>query len=146
MNVVASTQSQPKELTFGRILRRLPLYFGLALASLLLFTLFFALSIHFGIVGKIRGVWIGFAMYTALLFWIAVTRSKPHWYRWNFWLVVLGMLATHCSVFIAAIRVYPEWRVIWFWPITVIEGGIVGGIIEWLFPEKHRRHHRAEEL
>jgi hypothetical protein len=144
--VNVATNNQPEPLTFGRIVRRLPLYFGLAFASLSTFTILFALGIHFRMVGRFRFIWVGFAIYTGLLFWIVVRQARPHWYRWNFWFVILGMLATHCSVLIAVIRAYPEWREIWFWPITVCEAGVIGATIEWLFPQKHKRHHREVKL
>jgi hypothetical protein len=143
--VKSATENQPP-LTFGRIIRRLPLYFGLALASLIAFTILFALSIHFGIVGKFRFIRVGFAVYTGLLFWVVVRQSRPHWFRLNFWLVISAFLATHSFVFANILRVYPEWRPIWFWPTTVLEAGVIGGTLEWLFPEKHIKHHNVHEL
>ena len=122
------------------------MYFGLAFASLIVFTILFALSIHFGIAGKFRFIWIGFAGYTGLLFWVVARQGRPHWYRRNFWLVILAFLAIHCFVFANMLRVYPEWRPIWFWPITIVEAAVLGAILEWLFPEKHARHHRRDAL
>ena len=144
MNV--AIDNQPKPLTFGRIVRRLPLYFGLAFAGLAVVTATLALSIHFGVTEYVIGRWIAFGIYSGGLFWIVVRQSKPHWYRWEFWLAVLGMLVTHSFVFIAILRVYPEWHGIWFWPITIIEAGVIGSTLEWLFPERHKRHHRGVEL
>jgi hypothetical protein len=144
--VNVATDNQPTPLTFGRVVRRLPLYFGLAFASLLAFSIVFAIGVHFGMVGKFRFIWVGFAAYTGLLFWVVVRQAKPHWYRPNFWFVIFGLLAIHCFVFVSVLRVYPEWRPIWFWPTTVIEAGAIGGFLEWLFPEKHIRHHRTEKL
>ena len=146
MTVAAKTESQPKELTFGRILRRLPLYFGLAFAGLAVITLVLALSIHFKVTGYLTGGWIGFVGYTGLMFWVVVRWAKPHWYRWHFWLVILAMLTTHCSAFAAILRVYPSWRMIWFWPITIVEAGVIGATVEWLFPERHVRHRRTKEF
>ncbi|MGB8776100.1 MAG: hypothetical protein WCC78_18340 [Terriglobales bacterium] len=144
MTLAAGMESQPAELTFGRILRRLPLYFGLAFAGLAVMTLVLALSIHFKVTGYFTGGWIGFVGYTSLLFWVVVRQAKPHWYRSSFWLIVLAMLAAHCSMFVSLLRVYPQWRMIWFWPITIVEAGVIGGTIEWLFPERHMRHNNAE--
>ena len=122
------------------------MYFGLAFASLFLLTILFALGIHFGIVGKFRFIWVGFVLYTGLLFWVVVRQFRPHWYRWNFWLAALAFLVTHGLIFVNILRVYPDWRPIWFWPTTMLEAVAIGGTIEWLFPEKHLRHHRHEEL
>jgi hypothetical protein len=57
----------------------------------------------------------------------------------------LGLLTAHCFIFVAILRVYPQWRMIWFWPITVVEAGVLGATLEWLFPERHTRRRGAEE-
>lgn len=143
---MASTDGQSNELTVRRILRRLPLYFALALGALGLVTLFLAVSIRFGSTGYASGGWIGFVGYTGLLFWIVVRQARPHWDRWTFWLLMFWLLFTHCFIFVAILRVYPQWRIIWFWPITVAEAGVIGTIIEWIFPADHTRHHRTRKL
>ncbi len=79
MTLAAKTETRPENLTFGRILQRLPLYFGLAFAGLAVMTLVVALSIHFKVTGYLTGGWIGFAGYTGLLFWVIVRQAKPHW-------------------------------------------------------------------
>ena len=137
--------NQPKELTFGRIVRRLPLYFGLALAGLVFMTLVLAVSIHFKLTGYLTGGWIGFAGYTSLLFWVIVRNRRPRWYCWNFWILIVAMLIAHCFVFVTILRVYPEWRMIWFWPIIVVEAGAIGSIFEWVFPHRHEKHRRVVE-
>lgn len=139
------TDNQPKPLTFGRIVRRLPLYFGLAFAGLAVAAVLVAIGVHFGI-RDVSGGWFGFVGYTGLLFWVVVRHGRSHWHRWQFWLVTFSLLVTHCSIFVSILRVYPEFRMIWFWPITVIEAGAIGTTIEWLFPEKHTRQHHAEEI
>lgn len=143
MNV--ATHSQPKPMTFGRIVRRLPLYFGLAFAGLAVAAAVVAVSVHFR-VHEISGGWFGFVGYTGLLFWVVVRHGGSHWHRPYFWLITFALLATHCSVFVAILRVYPQFRMVWFWPITIVESGIIGGTIEWLFPEEHIRHQRTDEL
>jgi hypothetical protein len=143
---MSEVEQPPPELTFGRIVRRIPLYIGLALVGLAVMTLLVAVCIRFGLTRYITGVWIGLIGYTGLLFWVVVRNARPHWYRWNFWLITLALLATHCSIFVAILHVYPEWRMIWFWPITVFEAGVLGAILEWLFPETHMRHRRVAEL
>jgi hypothetical protein len=92
---VSEVELAPQELTFGRIVRRLLLYIGLAFAALTLFTLLFALCVHLGIADKITGGWIGFVGYTALLFWVTVRGSRRRWGHWSFWLVIAGLLTTH---------------------------------------------------
>jgi len=132
--------------TLGRIARRLALYLGLAFAGLAFIAITLALSIHFGVTGYLTGGWIGFAGYTGLLFWVIVRQARPHWHHGSFWFVILGLLTTHCFVFVAILRVYPQWRMIWFWPIAVVEAGVIDATLEWLFPQRHARHHRGGQL
>jgi len=136
---VPAADVKPEERTVVWVLRRLLLYFGLAIAALTVFALFFALSIHFGIADKITGSWIGFVGYTGLLFWITVKLSRRRWSHWTFWVVIAALLTIHSLAFVVILRAYPEWRVIWFWPITVFEGGIFGGALAWFFPEGRAR-------
>jgi len=142
--VSVTAENQPKPLTFGRIVRRLPLYFGLAFVCLVAMTLLIVLSIHFGLNQYITRGWFGLVGYTGVLFWVVIRQGRAHWHRWRFWLVTVSLLATHCSTFVSILRVYPEFRMIWFWPITLVEAGLVGATIEWLFPEKHTNHHRKD--
>jgi O-antigen/teichoic acid export membrane protein len=138
---VAKVQS--KERTFGWVVRRILLYIGLALAALTIFALFFALTVYLGVTDKVnswfKSGWIGFAAYTALLFWVTVRQSRRRWHHWSFWFAIACLLTIHCLAFVAILRIYPDWRVIWFWPITVVEAGIFGATLAWLFPERHRR-------
>jgi len=138
---IASVQST--ERTFGWVVRRILLYIGLALAALTVFALFFALTVHLGITDKVNswfnGGWIGFVAYTVLLFWITVRQSRRRWHHWTFWCAIGCLLTVHCLAFVAILRTYRYWRVIWFWPITVGEAGMFGGILAWLFPERRTR-------
>ncbi len=138
---VADTESKGR--TFGWVVRRLLLYIGLALAALTVFALFFALSIRLGVTDKVdgwfKGGWIGFLVYTVLLFWITARQSRRRWHHWSFWFAITCLLTIHCLAFVAILRKYPDWRVIWFWPITVAEAGIFGGTLAWLFPERATR-------
>jgi cytochrome bd-type quinol oxidase subunit 2 len=119
------------------------LYIGLAFASLTIFALFFALTIRLGVADKINGWsksgWIGFLVFTALLVWITVRQSRRLWRHWGFWPAIACLLTIHCLVFVAILRIYPDWRVIWFWPIAVVEAGAFGGMLAWLFPERRTK-------
>ncbi len=142
MTTTSVADTHPKRVSFGWVLRRVLLYIGLAFAALTVFALFFALTIRLGTTDKVRGWfdggWIAFVSYTALLFWITVRQSRRRWSHWSFWFVIVCLLTIHCLAFTAILRIYPNWRVIWFWPIVVAEGGVFGGILTWLFPERRR--------
>lgn len=143
---VADTESKGR--TFGWVVRRLLLYIGLAFAALAVFALFFALTVYLGVTDKVRGwfngPWIGFVLYTVLLFWIIVRQSQRRWNHWSFWLVIACLLTIHSLAFVAILRIYPQWRVIWFWPTTVAEGGMFGAMLAWLFPERHAKLKKNE--
>jgi hypothetical protein len=89
--------------------------------------------------GLFDGGWVAFLAYTVLLFWITLRESRPRWSHWSFWLLIGALLTVHCLAFVAILRTFPGWRVIWFWPITVAEAGVFGGILAWHFPEKHSK-------
>jgi hypothetical protein len=139
----AAADIQSREWTLGRVVRRLLLYIGLAFGALTGFALFFALSIWLGFINRVngwfKGGWIGFLSYTALLFWITVRQSRQRWSHRSFWFAIACLLTIHCLAFVAILRIYPDWRVIWFWPITVAEAGVFGGTLAWLFPETPTR-------
>jgi cytochrome bd-type quinol oxidase subunit 2 len=148
--VSTESQADQQKWTSSWVLRRVLLYVGLALASLTVFTLLFALSVRLGVTNKVNGWfeggWIGFLLFTVLLFWITVRQSRRRWNHWSFWLAIACLLAIHCLAFVAILRIYPHWRVIWFWPITVVEAGIFGATLAWLFPEKRAKLRRHEPL
>jgi cytochrome bd-type quinol oxidase subunit 2 len=137
------SDTEPRGRTLVWVVRRLLLYIGLAFATLTVFALFFALTVRLGVTGKIndwfKGGWIGFLVFTGLLFWITVRQSRQRWFHWSFWLALACLLTIHYLAFVAILRIYPQWRVIWFWPITVVEAGVFGGTLAWLFPERRAK-------
>ena len=147
MKMSSVVDTEPKGRTFGWVVRRLLLYIGLALASLTVFAFLFALTVRLGVTDKIngwfKGGWIGFFAFTALLFWITVRQSARRWRHWSFWLVIACLLTIHCLAFVAILRIYPDWRVIWFWPTSIVEAGVFGGLLAWLFPERSARVKRG---
>jgi len=122
-----------KNVTFGKVFRRLALYIGLAFAALTVFVLFFALSIHLEIAKEITGGWIGFFGFTGLLFWISIRQSRRCWRSWGFWFFMAGLLVMHSLAFVAVLRAYPQWRMVWFVPIIVVEAGLFAALREALF-------------
>jgi cytochrome bd-type quinol oxidase subunit 2 len=135
--------TEPKGRTLSWVAGRLLLYIGLAFAALTVFALFFALTVRLGITDKIndsfKGGWVGFLVFTTLLFWVTLRQSRPRWRHWSFWLAIACLLTIHCLAFVAILRIYPDWRVIWFWPITVVEAGVFGGMLVRLFPERRAK-------
>jgi hypothetical protein len=77
--------------------------------------------------------WIFLAVFTGGLFWTTAKTSREYWSRPRFWLAMAGLLGVHLLVFIPVLRVYPEWRPIWFVPILIVEAGSFGAILFLLF-------------
>ena len=115
----------------GKIARRSLFYIELALAALAVIGLLVAISVHTGT--AFTGGWIGLIGYTCLLFWVTIGKSREHWHRPMFWLTIVSLLGVHLLVFIAVLRSYPQWRMIWFLPIVVIEAGLFWAVLDALF-------------
>ena len=114
-----------------KMARRALLYVGLALSALAIIGLLVATSIRTGT--SFTGGWIGLIGYTSLLFWVAIGKSREHWHRPMFWLTILGLLGIHLLAFVAVLRSYPQWRMIWFLPIVGVEAGLFWIVLDALF-------------
>jgi len=49
---------------------------------------------------------------------------RAYWRRRMFWVACFSALAIHLGVFIPILRVYPEFKPIWYLPIIIIEGTV----------------------
>jgi hypothetical protein len=123
-------------MTFGKIIRRLFLYVGLAVASLVIFSLIFALSIRSHI--SVSFPWVMLAIFTAVLALTIVKTSREYWARVSFWLTCAVAVAAHLAIFIPLVRVYPEFKPFWFVPIVIVEAGIFGMICDMLLNHSRR--------
>jgi apolipoprotein N-acyltransferase len=121
----------------GKIARRSLLYIGLALAALAVIGLLIAISVHTGTV--FTGGWIGLMVYAAGLFWVTIRQSREYWQRPSFWLAIAGLLVVHLLAFVVILRAYPQWRMIWFMPVVIVEGGLFGTTLYLLFGERKRQ-------
>lgn len=83
--------------------------------------------------------WFGLAFITPLAFWYPAQMFKVFWKRVTFWLVFSTLVALHVLAFARILQRYPDWRLVWFIPTTIIEGMLVILILHAVFPEK-RRH------
>jgi len=125
------------DLTLGKIIQRFLLYVGIAFAVLVVFAAVIVLSKGRG--GHISGGWFGFVGYTGLLFWVTIRQTREHWQRLGYWLAIGGLLVVHSLAFVAILRAYPAWRMIWFMPVVVVEGGLFGAILYLLFGHRKRQ-------
>ena len=126
--------SQP---AVGRIARRSLLYIGIALAALVVIGLLVAISVQTGTAFTVG--WIGLVVYTLGLFWVTIRQSREYWRRPGFWMAIAGLLAVHLLAFVVILRAYPRWRMIWFMPVVIGEGGLFGAILYLLFADRKRQ-------
>jgi hypothetical protein len=122
------------EWTLWKLVRRFFLYVGIALTVLAVIAVFIVLTKD----AQISGGWIGLVGYTSLLFWVTISKSRERWHRPMFWLAVAGLLAVHLLAFVAILRSYPQWRMIWFMPVVIIEVGLFSVILNMLLGHRAR--------
>jgi hypothetical protein len=125
------------DLTLGKIIQRFLLYVGIALAVLAVFAAVIVFTK--GGVGDVSGGWFGLVGYTGLLFWVTIRQTREHWQRLGYWLAIGGLLVVHSLAFVAILRAYPQWRMIWFLPVVIVEGGLFGAILYLLFADRKRQ-------
>ncbi len=119
------------------MVRRIFLYLGLALASLIVFTLVFALSVRTHIVVPFR--WVMLTTFTAVLVAATVQGSRKYWRFVAFWFILSGLLCLHLVIFILVLRNFPDFKVIWYVPAVIIEAGIFGTVYDLLLADPSRR-------
>jgi hypothetical protein len=61
-----------------------------------------------------------------------VQGSRKYWRVVSFWFILTGLVCLHLLVFILILRNFPDFRVIWYVPIVILEAGIFGGVYDLL--------------
>jgi len=84
------------------------------------------------------GGWWGLFGFTPFIFYMAVRPLRKHWTNVAFWFMTATLLAVHILAFVAILRAYPEWRMIWFWPISIVESVSISIILDTLFTRRRR--------
>lgn len=93
---------------------------GIAVAAALLF---YAAVGPFAWIPSVR--WWSLAGTTVLVFWAVVKQFRRHWQRVSFWVEVGGLLGIHLFAYTILLLRVPEWRLLWFVPVSVVEGGLL---------------------
>ena len=74
--------------------------------------------------------WWSLAGTTALVFWVGVQPYRRYWHQFSFWSKVAGLLAVHLLGYTVVLLKVPEWRLLWFVPPSVVEGGLLVLILD----------------
>lgn len=69
--------------------------------------------------------WWSLAGTTALIFWAVVKQFRHHWRLLSFWLKVAALLTVHLLAYTVVLLKVPDWRLVWFVPLSVVEGGVL---------------------
>ena len=65
--------------------------------------------------------WVGLVAHTLLIFGALLREFRRSWFRLSFWATTTGLLALHLAAYATVLTLVPEWRLVWFLPITVLE-------------------------
>jgi hypothetical protein len=127
-----------KKSAFRPLLRRSLWYIGVALAILLIVLGFVAISFYTGHTHPPPVGWFGLVGFTPLVFWAVITTLRLHWDRPVFWFAIAGLAGLHVALFTAILMRYPQWPLLWFIPVSMIEGGLFVVVLTWLFDQKSK--------
>ena len=136
MNVSAQRPRLPTRM-LAFVLEGLKL-FGIAVGCLLIFALVSFISIKTGIVVAWR--WIALSYWTGFLVWLLCRLHKPNLKQVKFWLTLFCLLLIHVIAFAAVLQRYPEWRLIWYVPIVVIEALCMGLVLDAVMRDEISRY------
>jgi hypothetical protein len=98
--------------------------FGIAVSCLIVFALIIIVSIKHGIV--IPHQWFALSVWTGFMIWVICRQYRPYLKHATFWLTLLSLMLVHTFAFIAILRRFPEWPMIWYWPVTLFEVPLMG--------------------
>lgn len=102
----------------NRILADVALGIGIIVASVL----FALLSIYTG--KRISVGWLGLVGFTPLIFWLVSRSQRRYWKRPTFWLAMTALLVLHVLAFVAILLRYPQWPLLWFVPVSLVEAAV----------------------
>jgi hypothetical protein len=108
--------------------------FGIAFGCLIIFALILFISIKTGIVVAWR--WIALSYWTGFLIWLICKLNKANLKQVRFWVTLFCLLLIHVTAFVAVLKRYPEWRLIWYVPVVVIEAPCMGMVLEGVMRNK----------
>jgi len=122
----------------ARLGTRFLLYVAIALGVLALCAVLVAIAIYMGHSHGFPVGWYGLAGFTPLIFWTVVKSLRRCWRHAGFWFSVAALLILHLLAFAAALLRYPQWPLLWFVPLSMVEAGLFVMILGKLFDDRNR--------
>ena len=115
---------------------------GIALACIVLLAVIFAVLSKTGALAHPVGRgWFGFVPWTGVLVWMICKEFKSELRRVRFWITFLSLLSIHVIAFVALLLRYPEFGLVWFVPITILEALCMDFVLEVIVGKfSHRAH------
>ncbi len=127
----------PLRFVGSTIIRRIALYLGLAFGFLTIIGLVAAVIVHTGL--AISSRWVALATFTGVLIAATVRSSRKYWRFIAFWFILSGLLCLHLVIFILILRNFPDFRLVWYVPVVILEAGIFGSVYDLLLADTSRR-------
>jgi hypothetical protein len=109
--------------------------FGIAVGCLIIFALVLFISTKAGIAVAWR--WIALSYWAGFLIWLICRLNKANLRQVKFWVTLFCLLLIHITAFVVLLQRYPEWRLIWYVPIVVIEAPCMGMVLDAVMGNKH---------
>jgi hypothetical protein len=110
--------------------------FGIAVGCLIIFALILFISVKAGIVLAWR--WIALSYWTSFLIWLICKLNEANLKQVRFWVTLFCLLLIHVTAFVVVLKRYPEWRLIWYVPIVVIEEPCMGMVLQVVMRNKQQ--------
>lgn len=114
------------------------LYIAIALGVLGVCAMLVAIAIYTGHTRNMPVGWFGLAAFTPLVFWTVLKLLRRHWKRPAFWSAVVALLVLHILAFVATLLHYPQWPLLWFIPVSMVEASLFLMILGKLFNGSNR--------
>ena len=109
---------------------------GVGVGIVALAVIYALASLHTG--KSIAVGWLGLAGFTPLVFWTVIKASRRHWKRPAFWLAVGALMTVHILMFGGTLLYYPQWPLLWFIPVSIVEAAMFVVILAKLFDDNKR--------
>jgi hypothetical protein len=111
--------------------------FSIAVTCLIIFALVIFTSIKTGIVIPWR--WCALSIWTGFMIWMLCRQYKHNLKRVKYWFTLFCLVLAHVVAFVVILRWYPEWPMIWYWPVALVEVPCMAIVLDIALNNTHHR-------